>query len=80
EMPKAVVALAATAVHAALLDCRASGAQPTEFIADQFCSVYDTHVNVLVGIEERRPGAYHRLMEKLYRDVTCVLSVSLSLI
>ncbi|KAI0083124.1 hypothetical protein BDY19DRAFT_998831 [Irpex rosettiformis] len=70
EIPKAVVALAATAVHAALLDYRAAGLQPTEFISDQFYGVYETHMSVLKGIEEQRPGAYHRLMGKLYCDVT----------
>ncbi|KAI0088471.1 hypothetical protein BDY19DRAFT_947771 [Irpex rosettiformis] len=57
-------------VHAALLDCRAASSQPTDFISDQFCGIYETHMSILAGIKERRPGAYHRLMGKLYRDVT----------
>ncbi|KAI0755408.1 hypothetical protein BC629DRAFT_1662786 [Irpex lacteus] len=70
ELPVPVIALSATAVHAALLNYRASkGSQSTEFSADQYSAIYDTHVTVLRTIQEQRPGAYHRLLKKLFEDV-----------
>ncbi|KAI0083005.1 hypothetical protein BDY19DRAFT_141650 [Irpex rosettiformis] len=34
--------------------------------------ISEAHMSVLTGIKEQQPGAYHRLMGKLYRNVTYV--------
>ncbi|KAI0342566.1 hypothetical protein BDW22DRAFT_1484188 [Trametopsis cervina] len=68
EIPKAFLALVATAIHAALCDAKFKNAKRAKFTAEEFSAVYETHVSVLTRLEEIRPRGYHHLMEQLYNQ------------
>ncbi|KAI0344377.1 hypothetical protein BDW22DRAFT_1475662 [Trametopsis cervina] len=67
EISKPLLALVATAIHAALCDKKFKGVKPARFTAEEFLSIYETHFGVLVRLEHTHPRVYHRLMEQLYR-------------
>jgi hypothetical protein len=55
-------------VHVAIEEW-VSGAQVTKtFAAKVITAIYDKHMTTLYGIAERKLGAYHKLMLKLYMD------------
>ncbi|KAI9451208.1 hypothetical protein BJY52DRAFT_1191125 [Lactarius psammicola] len=66
ELPPAMVAMAAVAIHASLEE-KALG---VEFNADTYEDSYNAHVATLDEIRERNPPAYHRLMSDLYKLTT----------
>ncbi|KAL1747102.1 hypothetical protein HDZ31DRAFT_72437 [Schizophyllum fasciatum] len=71
ELPIPLVALAATAVCAAL-DDRSSGVnnkKSTEFSGDSVINVYKDHVRALTTIRDTKPAAFHRLMADLFKEV-----------
>ncbi|KAI0336947.1 hypothetical protein BDW22DRAFT_1433717 [Trametopsis cervina] len=66
EIPKSLLALVATAIHASLCDAKFKGTKPAKFTAEEFSSVYTTHIGVLTRLEETCPRAYHHLLEQLF--------------
>ncbi|KAL1697494.1 hypothetical protein GGG16DRAFT_107410 [Schizophyllum commune] len=72
ELPIAMVALAATAVCAALED-RSLGVhnkKTTEFSSDTVFNIYEDHVRALTAIRDSKPAAFHRLMADLFKEVS----------
>ncbi|KAF8258062.1 hypothetical protein EI94DRAFT_1708359 [Lactarius quietus] len=66
ELPPAMVAMAAVAVHASL-DEKISG---LDFNADTYEDSYNTFVSFLEEIRKQRLPAYHHLMSDLYKLVS----------
>lgn len=66
ELPPAMVAIVAVAVHASLEE-KAYG---IEFNADAYEDSYNIHIATLKEIEENNRPAYRRLMSDLYKLVT----------
>ncbi|KAF8267149.1 hypothetical protein EI94DRAFT_1701244 [Lactarius quietus] len=63
ELPPAMVAIAAVAVHASL-DEKVTN---LEFNADTYKDTYNTHIKTLKEIREKNPPGYHRLMSNLFK-------------
>ncbi|KAI0083109.1 hypothetical protein BDY19DRAFT_998850 [Irpex rosettiformis] len=70
ELPQSLIALSATAVHAALIDCRTRGSQMGDFSAEQYSGVYETHIEILITLEKAHPSAYHQLLQQLFKDAS----------
>ncbi|KAG5654271.1 hypothetical protein H0H81_005120 [Sphagnurus paluster] len=70
EVPLPMVCMIATAVHAAISDWNTGYLKKSEFNADEFEDVYRGHELFLKNIQNERPGAYHRLMADLYKEVS----------
>ncbi|KAJ3560851.1 hypothetical protein NP233_g10564 [Leucocoprinus birnbaumii] len=71
EFPISVVALASTAVYAALRMWESGEFVDEPFRGDVFSSFYVTHVQYLETMKKRYPNSFHTLMARLYREV-CV--------
>ncbi|KAL0955350.1 hypothetical protein HGRIS_001599 [Hohenbuehelia grisea] len=65
ELPIPIVALAATAVHCALLEWQTGEHNKLTFHGDTYQPIYERHVKVLEDVRNER-GKYHRLMADLY--------------
>ncbi|KAF8258351.1 hypothetical protein EI94DRAFT_1708075 [Lactarius quietus] len=63
ELPPAMVAIAAMAVHASL-DEKVTN---LEFNADTYEDTYNTHIKTLKEIREKNPPGYYRLMSNLFK-------------
>ncbi|KAF8265495.1 hypothetical protein EI94DRAFT_1804293 [Lactarius quietus] len=63
ELPPAMVAIAAMAVHASL-DEKVTN---LEFNVDTYEDTYNTHIKTLKEIREKNPPGYHRLMLNLFK-------------
>lgn len=59
-------------IHAALCDAKFKGVKPAKFTAEEFSSVYETHISILTRLEDARPRLYHRLTEQLYKKAVYV--------
>ncbi|KAI0263868.1 hypothetical protein BC834DRAFT_813789, partial [Gloeopeniophorella convolvens] len=68
ELPKAMVILAATAVHSALFEHATGVLLPSAFTHQTYSAVYAFHDTVLTGIFQNRPRKYHQLMHTLYKQ------------
>ncbi|KAJ3556476.1 hypothetical protein NP233_g11967 [Leucocoprinus birnbaumii] len=69
EFPISVVALASTAVYAALRMWESGEFVDEPFRGDVFSSFYMTHVQYLETMKKRYPNSFHTLMARLYREV-----------
>ncbi|KAJ7098865.1 hypothetical protein C8R44DRAFT_810830 [Mycena epipterygia] len=66
-----MVAVAATAVYAGLLELRMSGErQPIAFTEDAFEDIYQIHIKTLEDTRDSAPIAMHKVLHQLFRDVT----------
>ncbi|KAJ7466391.1 hypothetical protein FB451DRAFT_412753 [Mycena latifolia] len=71
ELPDAMVALAATAVYAALLELRMTGQrQNIPFTEDAYEDTYRNHMETLSQVRGTAPTAMHKLMHELFYDLS----------
>ncbi|KAI0362932.1 hypothetical protein BV20DRAFT_1058508 [Pilatotrama ljubarskyi] len=70
EVPISMVALAACAVEAFLIDYAGLGRASGEFASAGLDNSYKAHVVLLQRMCEKRPVVYHCLMHKILRDAT----------
>ncbi|KAF8065172.1 hypothetical protein FPV67DRAFT_1628477 [Lyophyllum atratum] len=69
EIPLPMVCTIATATYASIEDWSSGFLKKSEFNADAYEDVYRGHELFLNNIRTNRPGAYHRLMADLYKEV-----------
>ncbi|KAL1750441.1 hypothetical protein FB107DRAFT_279625 [Schizophyllum commune] len=67
ELPIPMVAVAATAVGAALKDHQLGLTEPSDFAHNKASGIYKDHAHHLASIRTNRPPAYHRLMMDLFK-------------
>ncbi|KAI8968768.1 hypothetical protein BD414DRAFT_373801, partial [Trametes punicea] len=70
EVPLAMLALAATALHASISEWRSGVYKPAAFSGDCYLDAYQEHILLLKGIQDQNPRAYHVMMHKLYKDAS----------
>ncbi|KAJ7603584.1 hypothetical protein FB45DRAFT_960189 [Roridomyces roridus] len=69
ELPDAMVALAATAVYAALIEYRTTGErQVINFTEAAYEDTYRNHLKTLADTRAYAPVATHRLLHRLYLE------------
>jgi hypothetical protein len=66
EVPVPMLALAATALYAAIREWRTGTHHSIDFSANGYLDVYQGHVDTLMHISERRNNAYHVMMCDIY--------------
>ncbi|KAI0819803.1 hypothetical protein BC628DRAFT_1525366 [Trametes gibbosa] len=59
EIPAAMLSLVATALHAAIEDCKHNHMQPRDFSANDYWSVYKDHIQELSTIRAHGPTQFH---------------------
>ncbi|KAH9168126.1 hypothetical protein EDB89DRAFT_2074246 [Lactarius sanguifluus] len=72
EVPIPMVALAATALYAALYEWRTGEQQIAEFSTNSYLDVYLGHVNTLELIREKRSSAFRSMMADIYSQASTV--------
>ncbi|KAJ7125737.1 hypothetical protein C8R46DRAFT_1050103 [Mycena filopes] len=76
ELPDAMVALAATAVYAALAEYRLTGErQSINFTEGAYEDTYRNHMKTLADTRVNAPVALHKVLHGLYKEVSDVKSV-----
>ncbi|KAJ6527819.1 hypothetical protein B0H19DRAFT_1243251 [Mycena capillaripes] len=71
ELPDAMVALAATALYAALLEYRTTGErQVIAFTEGAYEDTYRNHMKTLSDTRDAAPVALHKVLHALFNDVT----------
>ncbi|KAI0631296.1 hypothetical protein C8Q77DRAFT_1061858, partial [Trametes polyzona] len=70
EIPASMLALVATALYAAIEDCKCGHHQPRDFSTNDYWGVYKDHMTILNNIRTQGPVQYHVLMHGLYRQLT----------
>ncbi|KAJ7803600.1 hypothetical protein B0H14DRAFT_3776937 [Mycena olivaceomarginata] len=71
ELPDAMVALAATALYAALLEYRTTGErQVIAFTEGAYEDTYRNHMKTLADTRDAAPVALHKVLHGLFNDVT----------
>ncbi|KAK7018295.1 hypothetical protein R3P38DRAFT_3360084 [Favolaschia claudopus] len=71
ELPDSMVALAATAVYAALIEFKATGRrQAIAFKEDTYESTYRNHMKTLAEKRKDYPNTMHVILHQLFNDVT----------
>ncbi|KAH9856107.1 hypothetical protein C2E23DRAFT_882237 [Lenzites betulinus] len=70
EIPAAMLALVATALHAAIEDCKHGYKQPRDFTANDYWGVYKDHIQELSSIRMGGPVQYHVLMHGFWRQIS----------
>ncbi|KZT18175.1 hypothetical protein NEOLEDRAFT_1125670 [Neolentinus lepideus HHB14362 ss-1] len=68
ELPAAMVALASTAIHAAISEWSSGTVLALDFSGNGFASVYNSHIVNLNHIRTTRPNMYHDMMSWLLRE------------
>ncbi|OJT12554.1 hypothetical protein TRAPUB_10898 [Trametes pubescens] len=76
EMPAPLLALVATALHAAIEDCKHGYIQPHDFTANDYWNVYTDHIQHLSTIRSQGPAQYHVLMHGLWRQISSPMGPS----
>ncbi|KAF8262615.1 hypothetical protein EI94DRAFT_1704624 [Lactarius quietus] len=66
EVPKAMVAIVATGLYAALKEWSTGEYKRYHFTANMYLDVYKGHLDTLDKIENQRKGTYHRMMSDIY--------------
>ncbi|KAJ3017244.1 hypothetical protein NUW54_g632 [Trametes sanguinea] len=66
EVPQAMVALVATAVHNALMEWRSGAYRALAFHGAVFEEQYRSHLEILEGIKARSLRTYHAMMHRLF--------------
>ncbi|KAJ7120546.1 hypothetical protein C8R43DRAFT_1136719 [Mycena crocata] len=70
ECPDAMVALAATAVYAALVEYRMTGQRQTiAFTEDAYQGTHNNHIATLEQVRENAPRATHKVLHELFKEV-----------
>ncbi|KAI0632644.1 hypothetical protein C8Q77DRAFT_1261945 [Trametes polyzona] len=69
ELPAPMLALVATAIHAAIEDFKLGHHQPRDFSTNDYCGVYEDHMLILTNIRTQGPVQYHVLMHGLWRQL-----------
>ncbi|KAJ3502357.1 hypothetical protein NMY22_g18611 [Coprinellus aureogranulatus] len=69
EVPKSLLALAATGVYAALFQVQQGTQKRVRFHANSFATVYNSHILALEMMEAKKPSSYHRIVSNLYNEV-----------
>ncbi|KAK7042879.1 hypothetical protein R3P38DRAFT_3179413 [Favolaschia claudopus] len=71
ELPDSMVALAATAVYAALVEYRATGRrQNIAFTEDAYEATYRNHMETLSQTRQSAPNSMHNILHRLFNDLT----------
>ncbi|KAJ6566595.1 hypothetical protein B0H19DRAFT_1066886 [Mycena capillaripes] len=71
EVADPMVAIAATAVYASLLELRMTGErQPMAFTENAFEDIYRIHMKTLEDTRSNAKNALHKVLHKLFTDVT----------
>ncbi|EIW56973.1 uncharacterized protein TRAVEDRAFT_30250 [Trametes versicolor FP-101664 SS1] len=70
ELPASLLALVATALHAAIEDCKHGHVQPRDFTSNDYWGVYKDHMQELSTIRTRGPVQYHVLMHGFWRQLS----------
>ncbi|KAJ3571447.1 hypothetical protein NP233_g3751 [Leucocoprinus birnbaumii] len=70
ELPMCMIALAATALYAALVAWESGKCQAQKFEADQFKSTYDHHIDYLKAMKRENLNAYHKITSNLLEYAT----------
>ncbi|OJT11577.1 hypothetical protein TRAPUB_11906 [Trametes pubescens] len=70
ELPASLLALVATALHAAIEDCKHGHAQPRDFTSNDYWGIYKDHMQELSTIRTRGPVQYHVLMHGFWRQLS----------
>ncbi|KAJ7222752.1 hypothetical protein B0H12DRAFT_1241059 [Mycena haematopus] len=79
EVSDPMVAMAATAVYACLLELRTTGErQPIAFTEEAFEDIYRIHIKTLTDTRASAPIAMHKVLHQLFRDVTTTAQASQS--
>ncbi|OJT01640.1 hypothetical protein TRAPUB_7898 [Trametes pubescens] len=76
EIPAAMLALVATALHAAIEDCKHNHTQPRDFTANDYWGVYKDHIQELSTIRTHGPVQYHVLMHGYWRRISTPMGSS----
>ncbi|KAI0633955.1 hypothetical protein C8Q77DRAFT_1072694 [Trametes polyzona] len=69
ELPAPLLALVATAIHAAIEDCKLGHRRPRDFSTNEYWGVYKDHMLILTNIRTKGPIQYHVLMHGLWREL-----------
>ncbi|CDO71996.1 hypothetical protein BN946_scf184943.g31 [Trametes cinnabarina] len=69
EIPASMLALVATALYAAIDDCKNRLAQPRHFTANDYWNVYADHIQELSNLRSKGPAQYHFLMHSFWRNL-----------
>ncbi|KAJ8456690.1 hypothetical protein ONZ51_g11974 [Trametes cubensis] len=73
EIPAPMLALVATALHAAIEDCKHGYTQPRDFSTNDYSGIYVDHIQELTAIRVQGPNQYHVLMHGLWRQISTPL-------
>ncbi|OJT06024.1 hypothetical protein TRAPUB_1711 [Trametes pubescens] len=76
ELPAPMLALVATALHAAIEDCKYGHKQPCDFSSNDYWNVYKDHIQELSSIRRDGPLQYHVLMHGLWRQISTPMGSS----
>ncbi|KAI0826681.1 hypothetical protein BC628DRAFT_1320049 [Trametes gibbosa] len=76
EIPAAMLALVATALHAAIEDCKHNHMQPRDFTANDYWGIYKDHIQELSTIRTHSPVQYHVLMHGFWRRISTPMGTS----
>ncbi|KAJ8481396.1 hypothetical protein ONZ51_g6033 [Trametes cubensis] len=74
EIPAAMLALVATALYAAIEDCKHGHKQPCDFTTNDYSGIYMDHIQTLSDIRVQGPIQYHVLMHGLWRQISAPFS------
>ncbi|KAF8266161.1 hypothetical protein EI94DRAFT_1803486 [Lactarius quietus] len=66
EVPKAMVAIVATGLYAALNEWSTGEYKWYHFTANMYLDIYKGHLDTLDKIKNQRKGTYHRMMSDIY--------------
>lgn len=69
EIPKSLLALAATGLYASLYQQQMDTTKRLRFHGNSFASVYNTHLQTLDKMEFQSSASFHRIMSALYVEV-----------
>ncbi|KAJ3524938.1 hypothetical protein NMY22_g10788 [Coprinellus aureogranulatus] len=70
EVPKSLLALAATGIYASLYQAQhGTGAKKERFHGNSFATTYNAHLQTLEKMEQKTPSLFHRIMAGLYVEV-----------
>ncbi|KAL1940481.1 hypothetical protein VTO73DRAFT_9053 [Trametes versicolor] len=76
EIPAPMLALVATALHAAIEDCKHNLTQSRDFTANDYWNVYKDHIQELSTIRHSGPLQFHVLMHGFWRQLSASMGGS----
>ncbi|KAI0652809.1 hypothetical protein C8Q70DRAFT_938104 [Cubamyces menziesii] len=69
EIPAVLLALASTAIFAAIDDHRSEKCEASDFTTNKWSGAYQRNLNILSSLKEQSLEAYHDLLHGLYRTI-----------